>query len=100
MNTALIIIDIQNDYFPGGKMELYKAEEAASNAAIVLEWFRQNNKDHIFHVQHISKDPSASFFLPHTKGVDIHSSVKPLDSENIIIKHTPNSFLNTNLEKN
>lgn len=99
MNTALILIDIQNDYFPNGKMELYKAEQAAANAAKVLAWFRQNNKDNIFHVQHISKKPSATFFLPDTEGVKIHASLKPLDLENLTIKHSANSFLNTDLEK-
>lgn len=99
MNTALMIIDIQNDYFPNGKMELHNAEQAASNAAKILEWFRQNNKDNIFHVQHIAKNPSATFFLPDTEGVLIHASVKPLDSESITIKHSANSFLNTDLEK-
>ncbi len=27
MKTALIIIDIQNDYFPGGRMELAGTEQ-------------------------------------------------------------------------
>lgn len=99
MNSALILIDIQNDYFPNGKMELYKAEQAASNAAKVLAWFRQNNKDNIFHVQHISKKPSATFFLPNTEGAEIHDSVKPLNSESVTIKHSANSFLNTDLEE-
>ena len=42
MSTALIIVDIQNDYFPNGKMELSKPELAAANAAKVLDWFRKN----------------------------------------------------------
>ncbi|MBB5148465.1 nicotinamidase-related amidase [Ureibacillus thermosphaericus] len=44
-------------------------------------------------------DPSKGYLLPDTEGVEIHSSVKPLDSESITIKHAPNSFLNTDLEK-
>ncbi len=35
-NTALLIIDIQNDYFPGGKMELKGAEQAGRNAKQIL----------------------------------------------------------------
>ena len=99
MNTALIIIDIQNDYFPNGKMELNNPEQAATNAAKVLNWFRENNKDNIFHVQHLAHDPSVGFFLPDTEGAEIHSSVAPLDSEDITIKYAPNSFLSTDLEK-
>ena len=32
-DQALVIIDIQNGYFPGGKMELEGADAAAGNAA-------------------------------------------------------------------
>lgn len=98
MNTALIIVDIQNDYFPNGKMELVNPDKAAAKAAKVLEWFRQNNKDNIFHVQHIAADPAMGFFLPDTEGVEINEAVRPLENESIVIKQFPNSFLKTDLE--
>ena len=98
MSTALIIVDIQNDYFPNGKMELSNPERAANNAAKVIEWFRQNNKDNIFHVQHIASNPELGFFLPDTVGAKLHESVLPLEHESIIVKHFPNSFLKTELE--
>ncbi|RKL65286.1 cysteine hydrolase [Salipaludibacillus neizhouensis] len=98
MSTALIIVDIQNDYFPNGKMELSNPDKAAANAAKVLEWFRQNNKDNIFHVQHIASSPELGFFLPNTEGAEIHESVLPSEHENIIVKSFPNSFLKTDLE--
>ena len=87
MSTALIIVDIQNDYFPNGKMELSNPEKAAANAAKVLEHFRQNNKDNIFHVQHIASDPALGFFLPDTEGAELHEAVLPLEHEHIVIKH-------------
>jgi len=98
MSTALIIVDIQNDYFPNGKMELSNPVKAAANAAKVLEWFRQNNKDNIFHVQHIASEAGLGFFLPNTEGVKINEAVFPLEHESIIIKHAPNSFFKTELE--
>jgi len=98
MSTALIVVDIQNDYFPNGKMELVNPDKAADNAASVIDWFRQNNKDNIFHVQHFAADPSIGFFLPETEGAKIHETVQPLENENLIIKNFPNSFLNTDLE--
>lgn len=98
MTTALIIVDIQNDYFKDGKMELVKPDQAASNAAKVLEWFRENNKENIFHVQHIAADPAMGFFLPETEGAEIHESVQPKEDEPVIVKHFPNSFLQTDLE--
>jgi nicotinamidase-related amidase len=39
--TALIIIDIQNDYFPGGTMELASADDTAAKAANVLSYFEK-----------------------------------------------------------
>ncbi|WP_099353706.1 cysteine hydrolase family protein [Fredinandcohnia onubensis] len=98
MSTALIIVDIQNDYFANGKMELVNPDKAAANAAKVLDWFRQNNKDNIFHVQHIAASPELGFFLPNTEGAEIHETVLPLEHENLIIKNFPNSFLKTDLE--
>lgn len=98
MSTALIIVDIQNDYFKDGNMELVNPDQAASNAAKVLAWFRENNKENIFHVQHIAADPAMGFFLPDTKGADIHESVLPEKDETVIVKNLPNSFLQTELE--
>lgn len=98
MTTALILIDIQNDYFPNGNMELSQPEQAAAKAAQVLESFRQDRQDLIFHVQHIAADPAMGFFLPDTNGVEIHAAVKPEGDESVTTKHFPNSFLQTDLE--
>ncbi|WP_394119940.1 cysteine hydrolase family protein [Planococcus donghaensis] len=98
MSTALIIVDIQKDYFPNGKMELSNPEGAAANAAKVLEWFRKNHKENIFHVQHIASNPAMGFFLPDTEGAEIHGAVQPLEQESIIVKQFANSFLHTKLE--
>lgn len=96
MKTALLIIDIQNDYFPGGKMELEGSEQAASAAARLLAAFRKN-KWSVYHVQHINTRPNASFFLPDTAGVEIHQAVQPLNGEPVVTKHFPNSFRETSL---
>ena len=93
---GLLLIDIQNDYFPGGKMELAGSEGAGKNAGKLLSAFRARRSP-IWHVQHISNRPGATFFLPDTDGVNIHSSVMPLAGEAIIIKHYPNSFRETAL---
>ena len=98
MSTALIIVDIQNDYFPNGKMELSKPELAAANAAKVLDWFRKNTKDSVYHVQHIASDHALGFFLPDTTGAEIHKTVLPLENETVVTKSFANSFLETGLE--
>jgi len=96
MKPALIIIDIQNDYFPGGKMELEGSPEASLQAAKLLEVFRARTLP-LVHVQHVSNRPGAGFFLPDTEGVNIHASVAPRPGETVVQKNFPNSFRGTPL---
>ena len=96
MNTALLLIDIQNDYFPGGAWELSHADEAAAQARLALGRFREQHRP-VFHVRHINTRPGAAFFLPDTPGSEIHGAVKPLDGEPVIIKHAPDAFFQTDL---
>lgn len=98
MKQALIIVDMQNDYFPGGKMELTGIEEAAKNARHVLELFRARNLP-IFHIQHLSDRAGATFFLPNTDGVEIQENVSPRKGEHLVQKNFPNSFRDTSLNK-
>ena len=96
MKTALILIDIQNDYFPGGKMELEAPLAAAQQAWRLLDLFRNRGWSTI-HVQHVSNRPGATFFLPDTAGLDFHQTIRPLPGEKVIVKHFPNSFRETGL---
>lgn len=96
MNTALLLLEIQNDYFPHGRVPLEKSIEASAKAQMVLHAYREN-KLPIIHVQHISTHPNASYFLPCTKGADFYTSVYPAKHETIIKKHYPNSFKDTSL---
>lgn len=98
MNPTLLIIDIQNDYFSGGKMELVNMDEATENAQKLLSYFRKNKLSIVF-IQHLATKPNASFFIPGTFGAEIHHSIQPLDNETVIIKNFPNSFRNTNLQE-
>jgi nicotinamidase-related amidase len=94
--TALLLIDIQNDYFPGGRMELFGPLEAAAKASALLVFFRQN-KLPVVHIAHESVRPGATFFLPDTPGQQLHPRVQPVDGERVITKNFPNSFLGTPL---
>jgi nicotinamidase-related amidase len=95
--TALIIIDVQNDYFPGGKMALTGSKEAGEKAGKLLESFRANHQT-IIHIKHIALQDGATFFLPNTPGAEINELVKPMMNEEVITKHYPNSFRETNLQ--
>jgi nicotinamidase-related amidase len=96
MRTALLIVDVQNDYFPGGKNELVGSNDACSRIKDLLVAFR-NKRLPVIYIQHISMKPGASFFLPGTAGAEIYEAVKPLPGEVIVKKHAPNSFKNTEL---
>jgi nicotinamidase-related amidase len=96
MKQALLLIDIQNDYFPGGTMELDGSLEAGAQAGKLLRAFREKALP-VIHLQHLSTRPGAAFFLPHTSGVEIHSSVAPSADEIVIPKNFPNSFRGTPL---
>lgn len=97
IDTALVIIDVQNDYFPQGKCELFQSEQALKVTKRLLKHFRER-KLPVFYVQHISPE-DAAFFLPNTKGVQLHKEIEPLGSEYIIVKHTPNGFHETTLQE-
>jgi nicotinamidase-related amidase len=96
MKTALLVIDIQKDYFPGGKYPLVNPLEAAQRAYMILQCFRESGNPHV-HIQHISLEPDATFFISGDHGTDIHDSVAHFEGEPIVYKHEPNAFLNTNL---
>ena len=96
-DTALLIIDIQNDYFPGGAMELEGADAAGVKARAVLEKFRKESLP-VFHVRHLSTRPGSTFFLPGTPGAEIHAEVRPREGETVLEKNFPNSFRGTALQ--
>jgi len=96
MNTALILIDIQNDYFENGTMPLVGSGKASLNARQILDKFRAEGMP-IIHIQHIAARPNSTFFLPATKGSEIQDNVKPKETEKVIVKHFPNSFRETEL---
>lgn len=83
--TALLLIDIQDFYFPGGRLQLEDPETAGMNAGLLLEQFRKEGNP-VYHVRHN--------FEP---GGNIHQYVKPKPGEKIISKDQVNAFLDTDL---
>lgn len=86
-NYALLVIDVQNFYFPGGRSELVEPEKAAEKAAIAISDARQTGNPVIF-IQHKS-----------ASGMEINDLVKPMPGEKIFIKEEVNSFLGTGLKE-
>lgn len=94
---ALIVIDIQNDYFPGGKWPLQGADAAAENAARVIASMRAKG-DLVVHVRHEFESADAPFFTPGSQGAQIHPKAANLGDEPVVLKHKVNSFLGTDLK--
>jgi len=95
---CLILVDLQNDYFSGGRMALVGMAQATANAQRMLNAFREQSAP-VVHVQHISAQPSATFFLPGSVGVEINAAVAPQAGEAVVVKHFPNSFRDTALQE-
>ncbi|MEQ6249142.1 cysteine hydrolase family protein [Sulfitobacter sp. HNIBRBA3233] len=96
--TALIVIDIQNDYFTGGLWPVHEMDRVAENAAKALEKARTEGQKVIF-IRHEALSDEAPFFRPGTEGAEIHPSVAPRDGEPVVLKHRPNSFHETDLHQ-
>lgn len=88
IRTALLIIDIQNFYFPGDDGPgLVNPEAASLKAKEILEIFREK-RELVVHVQHLARKKS---------DIEIHKNVKPILNEKVITKKEINSFLGTDL---
>jgi len=83
--TALLLIDIQEFYFPGGRLQLENPEMAGMNAGLLLDHFRKSEYP-VYHVRHN--------FEP---GGNIHNYVKPEPGETIVSKDQVNAFIDTEL---
>jgi nicotinamidase-related amidase len=77
-------------------MTLADSDNACRNAAKILHDFRAKALP-VIYIQHIALNPTATFFLPDTKGAEIHPSLEPLEQDKVIVKHYPNSFRATDL---
>jgi nicotinamidase-related amidase len=97
MTKALLLVDVQNDYFPGGAMPLDDMDRAAANAARLLAAFRERGLP-VVHVRHLSVRPGATLFLRGTTGAEIHAAVTPRAGEPVVEKNFPNAFRATDLE--
>jgi nicotinamidase-related amidase len=95
---ALIVVDIQNDYFAGGKWILDGVDAAADNARNIIESARTNG-DLVVHIRHETLSKDAAFFVPDTDGAQLHPKAAHLPGELVIVKHHMNPFRETDLKK-
>lgn len=95
---AVLVVDLQNDYFPAGKFPLVNVELALDNAVRVIADARARG-DKIVHIRHEFPSADAPFFAPGSKGAQIHPRVAPAAGEPVIVKQQINSFLGTQLKQ-
>ena len=98
---ALLIIDLQNDYFPGGAYPLWNAEGTAKNIEAAIAKAEAAGVS-VVHVQHVA-DPElglSPFFNAETEGVKIYAPI--LDAAPkapVVVKRFADSFEQTTLQE-
>jgi nicotinamidase-related amidase len=97
-DTALIVIDLQRDYFPGGQFALPGIERTVKRASALIALFRTHGMP-VIHVRHVEKDPAVGFLLEGTPGAEIDPRVAPQGEDMLITKNYPNAFRDTTLAK-
>lgn len=96
MQEALLVIDVQNDYFHGGACELWNADEAEQKIKELIKESRTLGRP-VIYIRHINP-PDDTFFLEGTFGCEISERIKPLPDDQVIVKYYPNSFYETKLD--
>lgn len=96
-DTALLIIDLQNDYFPGGRFPLEGTDAAAAKAGELLALAREAGVG-VVHVRHEMAGEDSPFFTRGTPGAEIHASLAPQEGEPVVVKEEVNAFLRTDLD--
>lgn len=96
MRRALLVIDIQNDYFAGGVLPLFAADETAEKIIDSIHNARQAG-DRVVLVQHIST-ASSGLFASGSAGADIRSDIlEAAGGAPVVIKHVADAFQDTDL---
>lgn len=98
MSKALLVIDLQNDYFPGGKFPLWNTDAVLSNVVRAIETANARSIP-VIHVQHVAQG-AAPFFHEGTPGADIHPRVlAAAPAAPVVVKEFADGFERTTLEE-
>ncbi len=97
-NTALAVIDVQLDYFKGGAFPLWGAKKALAAVRRTLAWARESGVP-VFFIKHEGLARESRFLKQGTPGCNLHPGLEIRPDEPVIVKHHPDSFLETELEQ-
>lgn len=99
VTKALLVIDLQNDYFPGGKFPLWNTDVVLQNIEQAIAKASTQGIP-VIHIQHIAKGGLAPFFNEGTPGADIHPSIlAAAPKAPVVVKEFADSFEKTSLEE-
>jgi nicotinamidase-related amidase len=93
--TALILIDIQMDYFRPEKLLIPDGARVVERAAALRDWAGERGIA-VVHIQQVS-GAASPIFAAGTDGIAIHPDLAPRDGETVIVKTLPSSFDRTDL---
>ena len=96
-NEALLVIDVQNEYFEGGKMPITYPTNSFENIKETMRAARKNGIPIIL-IQHTETWEQADSFRPGTRQHEIHPEVLEIGGDITIEKHKPSSFHETSLD--
>lgn len=100
MKQALLLIDLQNDYFPGGLFPLWDPEAVLSNVERAVARATAAGIP-VIHIQHIANGDAgiAPFFNRGTPGADIHPrALAAAPDAPVVVKEYADAFEKTSLE--
>lgn len=98
MKQGLVVVDLQNEYLPTGKLPLTGIEGAVANAVRVISHSRETGIP-VFHIRHESDNDGAPIFVKGSTGAEIQTAVAPDAHEPVIVKKHINAFRETDLKQ-
>ncbi|MGN2406701.1 cysteine hydrolase family protein [Pseudomonas syringae] len=98
MTRGLVVVDLQNEYLPDGKLPLNDILATVGNARRVISHARETNIP-VFHIRHESDDEGVPIFVKGSNGAQIQPAVAPEGHEPVIVKKHINAFRETDLKQ-
>ena len=98
MKRCLVVVDLQNEYLPTGRLPLTGIKAAVTNAVRVIAHSRDTGMP-VFHIRHESADEGAPVFVKGSIGAQIQPAVALQGNESVIVKNHINAFRETDLKQ-